>query len=153
MPSSRSHLCKLDINLTYPQTGGHFPSVTLVSGAKPGLMASNMDANMVPYVVGQSIQSAIFSDSDGFLSAVRKRHVERSVSAVVLRPEERRRKREIWKRDMVARPNGTIDPWYGCYVWNEMVDYALNYTYPWSTSHHCDLWHIRSADRVLHRHV
>ena len=36
------------------------------------------------------------------------------------------------KRDLSLRANGTIDPWYGCFLFDEMVDYALNYTWPWS---------------------
>ena len=37
-----------------------------------------------------------------------------------------------WKRDLSTRPNGTIDPWYGCDLFDFVVDYALNFTYPWS---------------------
>ena len=47
--------------------------------------------------------------------------------------ERREEARSQWKRDMTGRPNGTIDPWYGCDVWQEMWDYAFNFTFPWST--------------------
>ena len=40
-------------------------------------------------------------------------------------------RRELAKRDLIGRANGTIDPWYGCFIYDEMIDYALNYTYPW----------------------
>jgi len=47
-----------------------------------------------------------------------------------------RRKRELsrreWKRDLSTRANGTIDPWYGCDLLDLVIDYALNYTYPWN---------------------
>ena len=41
-------------------------------------------------------------------------------------------KREQWKRDLSGRPNGSIDPWYGCFLFQEMIDYAINFTFPWS---------------------
>ncbi|KAJ7934228.1 alpha/beta-hydrolase [Mycena leptocephala] len=37
-----------------------------------------------------------------------------------------------WKRDLAGRANGTLDPWYGCFLLAEMWDYALNFTFPWS---------------------
>lgn len=46
--------------------------------------------------------------------------------------EERNVKREQWKRDLSGRANGTIDPWYGCFLFYEVVDYAINFTFPWS---------------------
>jgi len=49
-----------------------------------------------------------------------------------------KRKRELaqreWKRDLSTRPNGTIDPWYGCDLFDFVIDYALNYTYPWTNN-------------------
>jgi len=43
-------------------------------------------------------------------------------------------KRHEWKRDLTGRANGTIDPWYGCLLWDEMIDYAVNFTFPWTLS-------------------
>ena len=37
-----------------------------------------------------------------------------------------------WKRDLSGRANGTIDEWYECYLYDEMMDYAINFTFPWS---------------------
>jgi hypothetical protein len=49
--------------------------------------------------------------------------------------QERREERRLaWKRDLTGRANGTIDTWYGCYLLNELADYATNFSYPWSTS-------------------
>lgn len=49
-----------------------------------------------------------------------------------------KRKRELtqteWKRDLSNRANGTIDPWYGCDLLDLVIDYALNYTYPWTNN-------------------
>lgn len=36
-----------------------------------------------------------------------------------------------WKRDLSGRANGTLDPWYACDLYDEMLDYAINFTYPW----------------------
>lgn len=35
------------------------------------------------------------------------------------------------KRDLTGRPNGTLDPFYGCDTYDEMIDYALNFSAPW----------------------
>ncbi|KAF8917843.1 alpha/beta-hydrolase [Mucidula mucida] len=35
-------------------------------------------------------------------------------------------------RDLSQRVNGSIDPWYGCLLLDEFIDYALNFTYPWN---------------------
>lgn len=48
-----------------------------------------------------------------------------------LSKHERLRARDAWKRDLAGRANGTIDAWYGCDVYDEMVDYAINFTFPW----------------------
>ena len=56
------------------------------------------------------------------------------VEARSLEPgSERLQKRDAWKRDLSGRANGTIDPWYGCDLYDEMIDYALNFSLPWST--------------------
>ena len=47
---------------------------------------------------------------------------------------KREANRQQWKRDLSQRPNGTIDPYYGCAIYDEMVDYALNFSLPWSES-------------------
>lgn len=48
---------------------------------------------------------------------------------------ERERRKRAWKkekRDLSGRANGTIDTWYGCFLGDEMQDYALNFSLPWS---------------------
>ena len=49
------------------------------------------------------------------------------------RNTKRFERREQWKRDLSGRPNGTIDPWYGCFLLAEVVEYALNFSLPWGT--------------------
>lgn len=65
----------------------------------------------------QALQADI---QDGI--AMRKREIS----------EDRLAKRDQWKRDLSGRANGTIDPFYKCDLFDEMVDYALNFSLPWS---------------------
>jgi carboxypeptidase D len=46
-----------------------------------------------------------------------------------LRREERRHE---WKRSVAGRPNNTLDPFYGCFLFEEMWDYAANFSAPWA---------------------
>ena len=43
----------------------------------------------------------------------------------------REEERQQWKRDLSGRANGTIDPFYGCFLLDELIDYAVNFTFPW----------------------
>ena len=68
----------------------------------------------------------------------------RKDSSVKLFDHQERRALENaqWKRNLSERPNGTIDSWYGCDIFDEMCDYAVNFTFPWckgvyTTSHTC----------------
>ncbi|KAH9913998.1 alpha/beta-hydrolase [Epithele typhae] len=83
------HLCGFDVNLTYPQTGGYFPSFI----------------NQTP---------------DAPATGISKYTSRANVKARAKRADPSR-----------SGPQGAIDPWYGCYVWDEMVDYALNFSMPW----------------------
>lgn len=47
--------------------------------------------------------------------------------------EERLVNREQWKRNLSGRANGTIDPWYQCDLTDQVAEYALNFSLPWST--------------------
>ena len=56
------------------------------------------------------------------------------VRRTTLADERQYERRQQWKRDLAGRPNGTLDPWYQCDIYDEMVDYAVNFTFPWSKS-------------------
>ena len=62
-------------------------------------------------------------------------HVKRARSTSAMRRSDGREGRlvahERWKRDLSNRANGTIDPWYGCDIFDEMRDYAINFAFPW----------------------
>ncbi|KIL69347.1 hypothetical protein M378DRAFT_98802 [Amanita muscaria Koide BX008] len=42
--------------------------------------------------------------------------------------------KHLGKRNLAGRANGTIDPWYGCVLLDEYLDYAINFTFPWDAS-------------------
>lgn len=49
--------------------------------------------------------------------------------------QQRESRRKEWikeKRDLTGRANGSIDPFYGCFLGSEIQDYALNFSFPWS---------------------
>ena len=57
---------------------------------------------------------------------------KRDISQMSKREQERDMKREMWKRDLTGRANGTIDSWYACNLQFELYDYMVNFTFPWS---------------------
>ncbi|EIW58500.1 alpha/beta-hydrolase [Trametes versicolor FP-101664 SS1] len=116
----QTHLCGYDLNLTYPQNG-HFPTLTFVEPSN----------NEEP-----------FRSLSRFNS--RTRHETRLRAREVLRNAKRSAKIEqrdsvavgaAKKRDLSGRANGTIDPWYGCDIYDEMIDYAVNFSAPWNAAH------------------
>ncbi|KAI0773295.1 alpha/beta-hydrolase [Trametes elegans] len=124
----QEHLCRYDLNLTYPQNG-HFPSLNLVL---PADTARNGWADD-----GESRARMTLLRRDSANSAAKQ---ARSVGHA--RPA---------KRDLSLRTNRTIDPWYGCYMFDELVEYVLNYTVPWSingdpvTYHGFDIYQVPDA--------
>ena len=64
--------------------------------------------------------------------------------ATTLSKRERIRARDAWKRSLAGRANGTIDSWYGCDLYDEMIDYAVNFTFPW-----CTMFLLRYSNRSL----
>ena len=124
----RSHLCGFDLNFTYPQQS-KFPTVDLkvepafINGsARTTRFISNAaHRQLKTNVVKQSLNAGLFPR----LEDVHKRDAHNA---------KRFERRDQWKRDLSGRANGTIDPWYGCDLYDEMIDYALNFSVPWSTS-------------------
>ncbi|KAF9525355.1 Alpha/Beta hydrolase protein [Crepidotus variabilis] len=108
----QTHLCKFDINLTYPQNG-------LIP-----------DPEMT-FPKGRFIPWALRMDRKKFKTQLMRRSVENPALAKRT-PYEREVARQEWKRDLSLRQNGTIDPWYGCFLLDMYIDYALNYTFPWN---------------------
>jgi carboxypeptidase D len=101
----QTHLCGFDLNLTYPQQGGHFsplvhpyiPSARNSKKSLVALMTQLKNAALHPALIGAD-----------------------------------QTKRGLGRRGLEGRANGTIDPWYQCDLFDELWDYAVNYTFPWS---------------------
>ncbi|KZP30592.1 alpha/beta-hydrolase [Athelia psychrophila] len=112
----QEHLCGYDLNLTYPQTGGHFPDLQFIPPSDPNAYGNN-------------------GTKTGALSRLSKRAFVEDVNSILAKRaelEEVTTKRG--KRDLTGRSNGTIDSWYGCDLYDELIYYVVNYTYPWNAS-------------------
>ena len=103
--------------MTYPQDS-NFPDIQLLY---PNSTARSE-------VVYAKRGASIFSKRELFEEGMRRYGKD----SLVARSRPSRIRREVAKRDLAGRANGTIDPWYGCFIYDEMIDYAMNYTYPWS---------------------
>ncbi|KAF7368752.1 Carboxypeptidase [Mycena venus] len=113
---TQEHLCGYDLNFTYPQNG-HFP--TLVDPFEKQGPAARF-----------AFQSRLKKAPLALLNAGRAKSKALPLNRrEVMRREERRQE---WKRSIAGRPNGTLDPFYGCALFEEMWDYAANFSSPWS---------------------
>ncbi|KAJ3865848.1 alpha beta-hydrolase [Lentinula novae-zelandiae] len=129
----QSHLCGYDVNLTYPQNGT-IPTL----GYVPGIYDSDE--------AGSFSSRLKFSNnfkSRSFRSRLLSRFQERSKTedlhpfAKSTHFRKREERRQDWiqsKRDLTGRANGTIDSRYGCDLLDEFIDYAINFTFPWTLS-------------------
>ena len=114
----RSHLCGYDLNITYPQNG-HFPTLN------PFFPDFTEERHARRFAKHKFVKNAL---RKGRFHAHRELS-ERGLDDQTYAQLERR---DAWKRDLSGRPNGTIDPFYGCDIYDEMIDYALNFSAPWS---------------------
>ncbi|PFH51848.1 hypothetical protein AMATHDRAFT_58385 [Amanita thiersii Skay4041] len=107
----QSHLCGFDVNLTYPQTG-IIPEVH--------------------YIGPTQRDSPFFMRKTRFQNTYILKQLQRRAATIENREDTA--KKVIAKRDLTGRANGTIDPWYGCALLDEFIDYALNFTFPWNAA-------------------
>ncbi|KAJ7840852.1 alpha/beta-hydrolase [Mycena olivaceomarginata] len=111
---TQEHLCGYDLNLTYPQNG-HFPTLAdPVFHVGPARLAFQNRLK-------KSTMAFVNPKSTSKLLPLNRREA--------LRREERRHE---WKRSIAGRPNNTLDPFYGCFLFEEMWDYAANFSAPWA---------------------
>ncbi|KAF9258269.1 alpha/beta-hydrolase [Marasmius fiardii PR-910] len=122
----QTHLCGYDLNLTYPQTGGHFKSLLspfnvthdarIVFGGARANGLGRFDLNYL-------------SRAD-FVSEFVKRSDREDPHLKVKRQRQQQLTLDQWKRSHLHK--GTLDLEYGCFLWEEMTDFAMNFTFPWS---------------------
>lgn len=128
----RTNLCGFNISLQYPQNG-IIPDVNFTFPTE----------RVIPFAQMLSRKT--------FKQKLTRRIAEESASISLRKREDRELASQNWKRDLSLRTNGTIDPWvrnacicivwieltrsnqYGCFLLDMFIDYALNYTFPWST--------------------
>ncbi|KAI0366275.1 alpha/beta-hydrolase [Pilatotrama ljubarskyi] len=120
----QSHLCGFDLNLTYPQNG-HFPTLNLVRPTQNSDLSQSLLQPTESRARSASFQKTV---SERFAAAHGEKPLHRREKFLERREESRRE----WKRDLGGRANGTIDPSYGCFLLDELIDYAVNFTFPWS---------------------
>ncbi|KAG8220809.1 Alpha/Beta hydrolase protein [Butyriboletus roseoflavus] len=118
----QSSLCGYNLTLQYPQPEP-FPTLTFIPGNNP----LSTTASSGKYNSKLTKQEFMLEAQNRFAAKLTKRDG-------ALSKRERIRARDAWKRSLAGRPNGTIDPWYGCDLYDEMLDYAVNFTFPWSLS-------------------
>ncbi|GBE89633.1 alpha/beta-hydrolase [Sparassis crispa] len=112
----QQHLCGYDLNLTYPQDG-YFPDLGYVYPVNGAINAETLNKRKPILTKRALLQEArVRYGNFGRIPAGRVGHL----------------RRDQYKRDLTGRANGTIDPWYGCFTYDAMIDYALNFSYPWS---------------------
>jgi carboxypeptidase D len=151
----QAHLCKLDLNLTYPQQGGHLPSVHIKLGGFGRQSIGNSTAPPPGQGDGFSVGDAFGASRRSFGQQVADAY--ELLPAPAKRAHVREEARLRWKRQHIgfdgatsitARKNnktgadagkgaysgkkGHINSWYGCDLYHEMMYYAINYTAPWS---------------------
>jgi carboxypeptidase D len=114
----RRHLCGYDLNLTYPQ-GAPFPSLRPNQLPSSSSLFQGAGRTRPRTLTKEAFRSALARTSQSS-SSLSKREL-------AVRAE----KREAWKRDLSQRANGTIDPFYQCFLLFELLDYAVNFTTPW----------------------
>ncbi|KAI0629365.1 alpha/beta-hydrolase [Trametes polyzona] len=118
----QEHLCGYDLNLTYPQNG-HFP--TLRPAGDPAPQGPSR------------FDRARFNPRNRLQRRMQVREVIRNAK----RAAELAKRNGVapfvppTKRDLSQRANGTIDPWYRCDLFDELIDYAVNFSAPWNVAH------------------
>lgn len=123
----QTNLCGFDLNLTYPQTSGHFKALVYPLPTDPLSPLNPSTADL--------------SSRRLYRSTSTRQMMKRSIveyakrttgTQLAKRGLEQKAKRLAWKRDLSLRSNGTIDSWYACFLLDELYDYMVNFTLPWS---------------------
>ncbi|KAJ6607825.1 alpha beta-hydrolase [Mycena sp. CBHHK59/15] len=109
---------------TYPQLISYDPDVFDYFKTQEHLCGYDLNftypqnGHFPPYATRRSAQNGRISKAS------------RSAKRELVRREERR---QSWKRSLEGRANGTLDPYYGCFIYFELLDYATNFSFPWSS--------------------
>ncbi|GJJ10264.1 hypothetical protein Clacol_004490 [Clathrus columnatus] len=143
----QSHLCGYDVNLTFPQkeqlppTRPAFIDDGNVFATTARAAQKNMDKFRQMVKAGRVTSD--LSKRDG--SEERKREFQTKVGELKRSPVL-----SISRRDLSARAApGTIDSWYECDLFDEIIDYALNFTAPWNRTGSFDGFDVYAVPDAL----
>ncbi|KIM90542.1 hypothetical protein PILCRDRAFT_186958 [Piloderma croceum F 1598] len=104
----QEHLCGFDLNLTYPQDA-HFPPLSIIPPTD----------RQVNDLLAQ--RKTPFRQQS-FIDKAATRFVKRSDNSTRCPPKE----------SLIGQGDETINGWYGCFLYDEMLDYALNCSFPYN---------------------
>ena len=130
----REHLCGYDLNLSYPQTSGHFPTLLEVEPTNPLRIGFASSASAARLRGRKQLAKLALDATTALTSTAASDDGENANDNENENANEKREGRWLARRDLSGRANGTIDPWYGCFIYDEMIDYAFNFSKPWSAS-------------------
>ena len=123
----REHLCGYDLNLSYPQTSGLFPTLLEVEPTNPLRIGFASSASAARLRGRKQLAKLALDATTALTSTAAESESENANENA----NEKREGRWLARRDLSGRANGTIDPFYGCFLLNELIDYAVNFTFPW----------------------
>ena len=117
------------MNLTYPQNGA-FPTIDIIQPTENLISTAFLhDNDDTPFSLRR----------DSWNKIVAQRYAAKAAAEGLTSKQLQKRdlhtreeKMMQFKRDLTGRPNNTVDPFYGCFLFDFMVDYAVNFTFPWS---------------------
>ncbi|KAI0083861.1 Alpha/Beta hydrolase protein [Irpex rosettiformis] len=133
---TQNHLCGYDFNLTYPQQG-KFPPVHEPLRPTEGFRAAAL-INQPSALLKKRFRALVHAVEAPEVGIVKRdsipTHAEMEARDHRRRAWLARKNEQLHRRDLRGRANGTIDPWYGCFLTSELQDYALNFSMPWNLS-------------------
>jgi carboxypeptidase D len=104
-------LCGFNFAFAYPETQGPFPTLELPGNGTGGQRIKHVSSKLKELVL--LLEDAQGQRDDPHRLALEKRQGE---------------------NHPVPPLTGKINGWYGCYLVEELLDFAHNYTIPWRTS-------------------
>ncbi|KAJ4480940.1 alpha/beta-hydrolase [Lentinula aciculospora] len=110
----QNHLCGYDLNLTYPQLGGKFPSLEVKYG------------NIGERVHGFSRRSS------SLIGHHRRTIAHKNFNSPWAKQTKTRPRSENDPSSFNKTLAGEINTYYGCDIRDMVLEYTLNNTYPWS---------------------
>jgi carboxypeptidase D len=130
----RAHICGYDFNLTYPQTGKFPPVRTPVSPM--GEFRATAHTRQSFAFMARRLKALAHASAAPEVGIIQRSSIP-THEEVAAREEKRQtwlstKRNFVYQRDLNGRANGTLDPWYGCDLVDELIDYALNFSLPWS---------------------